>query len=36
MKIIQVTDLHLVTPGDILCERDPLKNLQAFHRRSQR
>ncbi|MBN9136851.1 MAG: phosphodiesterase [Phyllobacterium sp.] len=29
MKIIQVTDLHLVTPGDILCERDPLKNLQA-------
>ncbi|UGX88785.1 phosphodiesterase [Phyllobacterium meliloti] len=29
MKIIQVTDLHLVTPGDMLCELDPLKNLQA-------
>ncbi|QND54829.1 phosphodiesterase (plasmid) [Phyllobacterium sp. 628] len=29
MKIIQVTDLHLVTPGDILCDLDPLQNLRA-------
>jgi hypothetical protein len=24
MKIIQVTDLHLVTPGETLCGLDPL------------
>lgn len=29
MKIIQVTDLHLVTPGDTLCGLDPLVRLQA-------
>lgn len=29
MKIIQVTDLHLVTPGETLCGLDPLLRLQA-------
>ncbi len=29
MKIIQVTDLHLVTPGETLCGLDPLARLQA-------
>lgn len=29
MKIIQVTDLHLVTPGQTLCGLDPLARLQA-------
>lgn len=29
MKIIQVTDLHLVTPGEPLCGLDPLARLQA-------
>lgn len=28
MKIIQVTDLHLVTPGELLCGLDPLNRLQ--------
>lgn len=28
MKIIQVTDLHLVTPGELLCGLDPLDRLQ--------
>ncbi len=29
MKIIQVTDLHLVAPGETLCGLDPLARLQA-------
>ncbi|PSH64781.1 phosphodiesterase [Phyllobacterium brassicacearum] len=29
MKIIQVTDLHLVTPGETLCGLDPLARLKA-------
>ena len=29
MKIIQVTDLHLVKPGATLCGLDPLARLQA-------
>lgn len=29
MKIIQVTDLHLVAPGALLCGLDPLQRLQA-------
>ena len=29
MKIIQVTDLHLVKPGETLCGLDPLARLQA-------
>jgi Icc protein len=29
MKIIQVTDLHLVRPGETLCGLDPLARLQA-------
>ncbi|CAN7727748.1 phosphodiesterase [Phyllobacterium sp. LjRoot231] len=29
MKIIQVTDLHLVAPGEALCDLDPLARLQA-------
>lgn len=29
MKIIQVTDLHLVEPGAVLCGLDPLARLQA-------
>ncbi|EJN02453.1 phosphodiesterase [Phyllobacterium sp. YR531] len=28
MKIIQVTDLHLVTPGELLCGLNPLTRLQ--------
>ncbi len=29
MKIIQITDLHLVTPGELLFESDPLGRLDA-------
>lgn len=29
MKIIQVTDLHLVAPGELLCGLDPLRRLHA-------
>ena len=29
MKILQVTDLHLVTPGEMLCGLDPLARLKA-------
>ncbi|SFJ23502.1 3',5'-cyclic AMP phosphodiesterase CpdA [Phyllobacterium sp. CL33Tsu] len=29
MKILQVTDLHLVTPGETLCGLDPLARLEA-------
>jgi 3',5'-cyclic-AMP phosphodiesterase len=28
MKVIQVTDLHLVTPGELLCGLDPLERLR--------
>lgn len=29
MKVLQVTDLHLVTPGETLCGLDPLARLEA-------